>query len=1144
MFISASGVFAQGYYATTTVTDTIPINFDNRYSVSSVSIIPLTEKIILRGKVLNKNDYKISYQKGSFSLSGSLAYSIFDTLYVSYDALKLSLKKNYSRRSLVVKYDEETGDTIKVFQSANSLLSSESIFGRGIQKSGTLVRGFTVGTTRDFTVSSGLRLQLSGQLSEDIEIVAALTDENSPIQPEGNTERLEELDKVFIQVRHPNAIGTFGDFDLNERIGEFGLVTRKLKGLKSEFIFDDYQATVAIAGSRGKFNTNQFNGTDGLQGPYRLNGINNERDIIVIAGSEKVFIDGEQMKRGENNDYVIEYSSAELTFTPQRVITSSTRITVDFEYTDRQYDRNFFGANFKSSFFDDKLKIKLNYAREGDNEGSPIDLILSESDIKILEDAGDDRFKAVKTGVALVPPDSTGRRVGIYTQIDTTLNGESFQIYKYAPGDTNSVYSVKFSQVGNGNGDYVRESLGNYTFIGIGQGDYLPINLLPLPQLKQMGNILIEAEPFKDVNIGLELAGSLFDKNTFSKLDGNDDGGAARTITLNIKPRELNIGNISFGKAGLTFKDRFVHSRFTSLDRFNDIEFNRDYNVGTDAGENEQLREFGLKLIPVDELNVTSKYGFLKRGESLTSNRFLTDVNFSNQKTYNVVYDFDYVETKRPTLKSNWTKQLGDASYQFGKFRPGVNFLSEEKKDKIPNKDSLSSGSLKYLEGAPYIEVSDISGFSFLAKYSIRDESFPIDGQLEKESRASMTTFSSKYRGIKEVSTSLDLTVRKKKFTDKFKQRGLSDNETVLIKSQTRLNFWNKLVDSDIFYEASTKASSRLEKVFIKVPRGDGNYIFLGDLNNNGLPDESEFEQVTDDGDFIQSTVPTTKLFPVIELKASTRWKFDLKKLFRNADSFIEKIVKPISTETFLRVEENSTVEETSKIYLMKFSNFLNDSTTIRGFNQLQQDIHLFRNRSDLSLRFRYIERENLNRFTAGIERGSFTERSLRLRFKLVKEVSNQTEIINQSDNVSAPASSNRARQVSSNSFNTDFSYRPIRNLEVGFKVSFGRIEDNFPTTPTVIDNNFQSLRFNLSFAGKGRIRAEAERDELLSSTTTNAIPFEVTRGKVIGKNYRWRFSFDYRVAANFQTTVSYDGRKQGEGKVVHTMRAEARAYF
>ena len=77
-----------------------------------------------------------------------------------------------------------------MIQSLSKPLTSESIFGEGIQKNGTILRGFTVGTNKDFTVNSGLRLQLSGRLSDDIEIVAALTDENTPIQPEGNTETL------------------------------------------------------------------------------------------------------------------------------------------------------------------------------------------------------------------------------------------------------------------------------------------------------------------------------------------------------------------------------------------------------------------------------------------------------------------------------------------------------------------------------------------------------------------------------------------------------------------------------------------------------------------------------------------------------------------------------------------------------------------------------------------------------------------------------------------------------------------------------------------------------------------------------------------------------------------------------------------
>ena len=195
---------AQIKFYSSVVTDTIPVNFDNIYSLSRIAVVPNSEIIRLRNKILGVKDYKFSYKTNSFSLSDSLEYSIFDTIFVTYQAYNLGLKKNYKNRSLVVKYNKESGDTVRVSKAEEEGISVESIFGSGIQKSGTLVRGFTVGTNRDFSLNSGLRLQLSGRLSDNIEVVAALTDENTPIQPEGNTERLDELDKVFIQIKHPS----------------------------------------------------------------------------------------------------------------------------------------------------------------------------------------------------------------------------------------------------------------------------------------------------------------------------------------------------------------------------------------------------------------------------------------------------------------------------------------------------------------------------------------------------------------------------------------------------------------------------------------------------------------------------------------------------------------------------------------------------------------------------------------------------------------------------------------------------------------------------------------------------------------------------------------------------------------------------
>jgi hypothetical protein len=1142
-FISAEGI-AQNKHLTVIVKDTIPINFDNQYKISHVSIIPFTETILLRDSLLSKNDYTFSYNTGSFTLSETLPYSIFDTLIITYHALDIGLQKEYKKRSLVVKYDTETGDTIKITSPETGGFSPESIFGPGIEKSGTIVRGFTVGTTKDFSLNSGLRLQLSGRLSDDIEIVAALTDENTPIQPEGNTERLEELDKVFIQIKHPNATGTFGDYQIQRRGSEFGIVDRKLQGLMGEFNYEKNNGFISVAGSRGKFNTNIFNGIEGVQGPYRVSGQNNERDIIIIAGTERVYLDGILLKRGEANDYVIDYSNAQLTFTPNKLITSASRINVDFEYTDRRFNRNFFGTGAESQFFDEKVLLRVQYLREGDDQDAPIDISLSEEDKAILYQAGDDRNKATRSGVSLAQPDSLGIVRGVYIKVDTVFNNQPFSYYVYSPGDTAAIYNVSFSFVGEGLGDYIRESLGNYRFAGIGNGNYLPVIFLPLPELKQIGNVFLSLKPFEDVELNLEYAGSLWDKNRLSDFNDRDNYGQARNIFLKINPKEINIGNVSFGKIGLSYKDRFIQDKFTSADRLNEIEFNRNYNVSSlQEPQDETLREIGVRLIPINELNISSTAGLLRRGDFFKSNRYNNIINFTNIQDYAVNYNFDYVETENISLNSNWYRQTGNGFYNIWKFTPGMEFLAEDRKDRLAEKDSLLQGSLKYSDVAPYLKFTDFYGLNLSVKHSIRNDYSPFDGIMFKESKSQTQFYELNYSGIKEVNSTLNYTYRNKKYTELFRQEnGSLNTETILIRSQTRLKPVNG-IDGDLFYEVSTQRSARLERVFVRVEAGMGNFRYLGDLNNNGIADENEFEPTLFDGDFIQVTIPTDELFPVIDLKTSTRWKIIYGELFDRA-SILGIIFNPLSSETYWRVEENSREEDYKKIYFLKFSSFLNEEKTIAGSNFIQQDLFLWENEQELSFRFRYTQRKSLNQFSGGVEKGFNRERSLRIRFKMIEEMSNQTDLVNQNDNVYAPVISNRRREITGNSITTDFSYRPERNIEVGFKLSTGRKEDTLPEIPTIIDLNSQAIRFNLSFAGSGRLRVEVERTELITNTTENFLPFEVTGGNQIGKNFFWRLNFDYRLSVNLQSTVSYDGRLQGSSRAVHTARAEVRAYF
>lgn len=1118
-----------------------------------------SEKVLLESLELSKpSDYVIHYRTGRLMLERRVLPATLSRLVVSYRLLPLPPKNSYFKHRLVMRSD--TNGSTPTIVSPATPFSPDELFGQGLQKSGSIFRGLSVGSNRDLSLSSGFRLQLSGKLSDDVDVVAALTDENSPIQPEGTTQTLQEVDKVFVELTHPSYTATLGDFTIersSSQPSEFGKFFRKVQGARGvahweagALSLNRSMVSLTAAAARGKYHNNQFQGIEGSQGPYRLTGKNGERRIIIVAGSERVYLNGELMTRGETNDYIIDYASAEVHFTPKRLITNASRISIDFEYTDRQYARNLLVGSADVEMADRRVGISALVVQEADDPDSPIDVALDEHSRSILRASGADRFTASISGVRFVGRDSTGAK-GQYVLRDTTLNGRHYAILIYAPGDSLALYSATFSPVDNMPPDsagYERIAVGQFRFAGIGKGNYLPIQFLPMPQQHRFADVVASVAPYSNVQITMEYAASSFDRNRFSTLDDIGTSGGAFALNARFKEKDLSLGGSRVGSVELSLKKRFVDRRFVAPDRFNEVEFGRKWDVNLSQPTDENLQEARLSYQPTDGIVLAGTYGTLEQKGVAQSTRTEAAVEMKEERYPALTFNLEKIESRNhnENTRASWLRQRGDIHHALGIVVPGLRVEHEDRNLTSAESDSSHAGSFRFLEYAPRLQVLPWGVFQASAEFQFRSEDSALAGRRGRALQVTTQRYSVMVREWNAITSTLDMSIRRGRVTEPFRLRGSSNSEIILVRSLTRYNPFQRHVEGEAFYEFSSQRSARQERVFIRVARGSGNYRYKGDLNGNNAPDDDEFELTRFDGDYIVVFVPGDRLYPVVDLKSALRVRLNGDRLFSEDGSIVAAVVRSLSTETTLRVDERSSDPITRHIYLLQLHTFQNPQTTIVGSHQIQQDLHVFERSPDLSFRFRYNQRRGMVQLIASTERSQLTEQSVRIRSQLLPEIGNVTEYVHRFDRVTATVPTGRERDLLGDALSTDFSYRPLPRWEVGFRFDVSRTVDRFNTSGATADVNEQSLRLVYAFVGVGQLRAEIEREEVITSNVPvgKILPYEFTGGRIVGKTFLWQVAFDYRIAQNIQVTVNYNGRSEGGRLPIHNARAEARAFF
>ena len=804
---------------------------------------------------LTSSQYRLDFSSAFFVINEPIE----DSIRFVYQVFPFDLSKKYQLRdsSLVFNNDRNKSTLFKI----ENFFSVDDVFGGNeLNKNGSISRGISFGNNQDLGINSSLNLELSGKISSNLKILASVSDANIPIQPEGNTNKLQEFDKVFIQIYNDRLKLIAGDFWLSKPTGYFMNYRKRAQGLSVNYKWNKQQDKVwstQLSGalSKGKFNRQIIQGIEANQGPYRLVGAENEPFIIVLSGTEKVFIDGRLLERGQEYDYTIDYNTSEIIFTSRNLITKDTRIVVEFQYSDQNYARSLLQHSL--SYQSKKIDFWLNTYSEQDAKNQPLQQELSNEQRSYLAGIGDSLDLAVVNSV-----DSVGffDNQNLYKLIDS-LGFDSILVFSVHPDS--AFYRVFFEFVGDGNGDYILES---YNALGkvfkwiapvdnIAQGNYRASRSIITPKKQQMFSTGLKWKYSKSSYVESEWALSNMDLNTYSDLSKQDNVGYSN------RTRWMN--TTSFGKADtISFwslitkaEIEYLSSSFTPVQQYRAVEFDRDWNTRFKGYQGNQiLGTLGTKIAHKKNGSISLDAQHFSIGSDYSGQRAYSKGNWK-QKGWDAQWDASYLRANAES-KSSFLRHRLDLSKKLGPLRIGYKD-DHERNHYQDTSFTLSAQSYEFFDYQFYIANQDTSKMEYKVYYRER-----YDRRLESESFK--RTAIAKTTGVELQINNL----KNQKITFLSGYRSLDVLDTVAM-NQTpensvigRLEYtfkaWKNAIQWSTFYEIGSGLEQKREFLYIQVNDGQGVYTWI-DYNEDGVKDLNEFEisQFIDQANYIRVFVPS-----------------------------------------------------------------------------------------------------------------------------------------------------------------------------------------------------------------------------------------------------------------------------------------------
>jgi len=1103
----------------------------NSIVIDSVSIN--ASRFLVRkkdGTLLDPSWYSIDYSKALLTFNRSIQSDSIQIEYLRYPDF---LTKTYKQldKSIIV---NNTNNLDKLYKLSQPSLSQNFIPFDGLTTSGSISRGVTIGNNQNSVLNSALDLQISGKLNDKVTLKASIQDANIPLQESGYSQQLDEFDQVFIELFSDKWHIRAGDIDLQNSDSYFGRFSKRVQGLAIGANLDNENSKTNLFASgalvRGQFSRNQFTAQEGNQGPYKLQGEQGELFVLIVSGSETVYVNGLALERGENKDYIIDYNAGELIFNATFPVTSEMRITIDYQFSDRNYSRfvGYGGGKYES----EKLKIGASVYTENDSKNQPLQQNLSSEQVQILADAGDDTSQM--TGPSAVSESFNENRILYKKEV---INGAEAFVFSNDPGD--ELFSVKFTRVDENQGNYILTStnaISNiYEYVepiaGILQGNYAPIVQLIAPTKLQLAVINGTYQPSIKTKLAFELAGSKNDLNLFSQLDdANNDGFAGK----------LNISQNIIQHDSLWNLDAFVNSDyiqkdFKTIERLYNAEFNRDWNIEIPRG-NQQLIIAGLQLNHSKKGQLNYQFEHLNYSESFNGNRHVTNVNLRLNK-FNIFSNSSFLNAESTLNTSTFLRSFNRFTYNYKQHWIGTKLAMEdnEQRDKITN--TLSPLSQKFTTYEIFTGFGDSTKVFVEIGYKNRVNDSIRNNKLQKVNTSNTYYIDSKL--FQNANSNLGIYVNYR--TLKSEDKTIEDEQSLNSRLQYSQKLFNQMLLWNTTFETNSGTLAQQEFTYIEVEPGQGAYTWI-DFNNNGIQELEEFElaQFQDQGIYIRVLLPNQVFLKTHQNRLSQTLTINPQQ-WANSENKAKIFGSHFYNQTSYLIDRKVKRDGNN----FNLNPFESDAKNQLGLQLNFRNVLFFnRGKQHYTTSYTYLTNKAKNVLSFGFIANELKSHQLNFNHKIANLwLITLQSVLDKTESVSENFISKNFK-IDESRINPKLSY--LLNDNTRFDVFY-----QYTKKDNTI-GGFESLqqqKYGVSFAVSNNQKAAISGEfnffsNHFEGATNSPVGYQMMEGLQPGKNFTWNLLAQKKLTKFLDLNLNYFGRKSESTSVIHSGTVQLKAYF